>query len=903
MTTGVTQGELFTVVEQGPEVVLTANRRLASHLRQQHDARQLASGKAAWEQPRIMPLTEWVRREWEASLQPRALLTEHQSLAVWERIVEADESVRGLLDRGRLARRALEAWTRCREWCLDPGDWGAVSPEAGVFARWAGRWRRECEQNLWVDASDALATLIEGFSAMGSAVPEFVRLAGFDSIPPLVERLVDTLRVRGGRVRVDVPPRAAEGAVRVAVTDVDAEVELCARWVRRHLAGGAEKIGIVATDPNAVRFALLRSLRDQLAPGQVGIWEGRGPVSVSLGIPLAHTPPVAAALALLAVGRGAMEADRWGRLLGSPFIAGAETERVPRGRLHERLLSRGPRALWPSRLLDWVGEQFPAPDGEPERLPLPRLREVLSAWCATLAAAPARARTSRWATLFQERLAALGWPGERPLDSESYQTVQSWEEALGRLAALDTVLPPVAAEEALRRLLAICREMPFQPQDEGAAPVALLGTLEAVGMSFSHLWVMGMADAAWPPPPDPNPFIPYRLQREARMPHASPEVQLDHARTVTDRLLAAAPAVVVSHPLLLETREAGPSPLIRHLPEVTPDVLDAAPDLRLARQIAEAGRTESVIDTNAPPVPARGSIRGGTGLFTDQAACPFRALARYRLGASRAEGPGLGLGVLERGDVAHRVLHRLWNDLKDSTTLEGLSPEELRDRVTAAVDPVAAEAVEQRALGGRFLDVERERLARLVLEWLEVERKRGPFRVAGAEQQASATIGGVSVDLRLDRIDILPDGREVLIDYKTGTTHAARKDWDGARPRAPQLPLYVLTRPEGSAAAVAFARLKRGDLKYEGQAARDGILPPAHRSRDAVLGDNGFQNRVAEWRVALEGLAEAYLRGDAAVDPLDGTQTCKYCDLTPLCRYNERGGNPTGDGGEGAGDE
>ena len=79
--------------------------------------------------------------------------------------------------------------------------------------------------------------------------------------------------------------------------------------------------------------------------------------------------------------------------------------------------------------------------------------------------------------------------------------------------------------EALARLRRLAAQTLFQPEAPDA-PVQILGVLESAGMSFDHLWVMGLSDEAWPIHPRPNPFLPLEAQRQARVPEASLEATL-----------------------------------------------------------------------------------------------------------------------------------------------------------------------------------------------------------------------------------------------------------------------------------------------------------------------------------------------------------------------------------------
>ncbi len=141
--------------------------------------------------------------------------------------------------------------------------------------------------------------------------------------------------------------------------------------------------------------------------------------------------------------------------------------------------------------------------------------------------------------------------------------------------------------------------------------------------------------------------------------------------------------------------------------------------------------------------------------------------------------------------------------------------DELVSVIARAVDRALARLHRTRpsSFQTRFLELERVRLVELLEEWLQVERLRGEFRVAAYEEQAVVDIAGLVLSLRLDRVDSLAQGAELLIDYKTGDSSIAM--WMGERPDEPQLPLYHLARPV-LPEAVAFAQVRRGECGWSG---------------------------------------------------------------------------------------
>ena len=129
-------------------------------------------------------------------------------------------------------------------------------------------------------------------------------------------------------------------------------------------------------------------------------------------------------------------------------------------------------------------------------------------------------------------------------------------------------------------------------------------------------------------------------------------------------------------------------------------------------------------------------------------------------------------------------------------------------------------------------------------------------------------------------MDELPDGREIILDYKTGQLKST--GWDGERPDEPQLPLYCVTN-ERPVAGAAFAMIRTGDLRFRGLTAAGATLPVMKKmSIEAPL---PFEAQLDEWRRVLEQLAADFRDGQAEVDPKNGA--CDNCGLRALCRIRE----------------
>lgn len=243
---------------------------------------------------------------------------------------------------------------------------------------------------------------------------------------------------------------------------------------------------------------------------------------------------------------------------------------------------------------------------------------------------------------------------------------------------------------------------------------------------------------------------------------------------------------------------------------------------------------------------------------------------------------------MERGLLVHDVLARCWKQLGTKTVLDQISNDDLKKLLTRAAKDAMFCLKRDRPtiLSGRFAEIEQKRLVGLVSEWLSVEKERRFFTTIAIEEKHSLQIGGLTLSARLDRVDEDEDGLRIIIDYKTQKQSIG--SMLGERLDEPQLPLYLVTA-EPDAVAIVFAQIKVGEMSFAGIARDDNLLPgmkayAALRQCDAY---DSWEALVVAWRAELTQLATGFLNGDAKVDPKN-SQTCRYCDLQPLCRIHER---------------
>jgi probable DNA repair protein len=864
---------ILKAIEEGATVV-TGGDRLARVLRREYNAIRQKRGDTAWQLPTVLPWQGWMSALWEDCQfeidNPPVLLNHWQERVLWQRVVlESEESSELLLASGAAAT-AQEAWALAAEWRLDLSlVESAGNEDSRVFGSWSRRFQTWCRADGLIEGA-RLPDFLRGAIAC-LRLPARVVLAGFDELTPQQRDFVEACRSADCAIETAVREAGgqAQNTVRAAFPDPSREIEAAARWARALLARKPDvRIGVVVRDLSGRGRGVARTFRNVLEPATQlpGRPEMARLFHISAGEPLSMRPLVASALSLLCLSPQRNEWDRVSGLVLNPYVAGAVTERAGRGLLDARMRKAGQMQVSIAAL-----RQLCRVHGST----CPTLDSILGKWMRLRDQVPATQSAAAWSRTFSALLESLGWSGEQPLTSVEYQTVEAWSRALSQFAATDAFAGRLSMGDAVSLLTRIVAETEFQPEGE-EAPVEVLGTLEASGLRFDHLWVAGLHDEAWPGPSKPNPFLPIRLQRESGLPRCSAERELEYAALITRRLLASAPDVVISYPALVEDREVAPSPLILPVHKINLEELALDDCTAYAESVRDSRVMEQMVDEQAPPLGDEAWQRGGTKVFQYQSTCPFRAFVELRLGAEELDSPVPGLDMRRRGILVHAALEEFWNEVRthDALCQRTDIPEVVRKSVESAIARLEQDA--GGAIPERFAGLEKRRLEHLVSGWLEVEKLRGRFEVTRPERDSYADLGGIHARVKIDRIDRLPDGREIIIDYKTGRT--AVSAWETERPDEPQLPLYSAIH-ERPLAGVLFGQVKAGELRFRGWTAEAGLVPGADPTDLAAM--------VRDWRAVLERLAGEFRAGRAEADPKDPAKSCRRCSLAALCRIAE----------------
>ncbi|WP_456373961.1 PD-(D/E)XK nuclease family protein [Thiolapillus sp.] len=888
------RNELLDLMEE-KVLVLTANVRLSRFLLGEYENRMLAAGVAAWSTPLVLPWQSWLQQCWEEVLlnspeKAPAILRDYQAQLLWKQVLAEHPQV-GLLSENALVRQLQSSWRLLRDWRLGLEDLTQDEhAEAAGFYELARAFEQACEKRHCRTEADLPALLAEKIASGVCSLPDEIVLLGFSVITPAQEHLLAILRAASVRVsRVRLKGKRGRASL-YSFPDPQQELAMAVSWAREQLLKQPElSLGIVVPDLQHRYREVTHCLNKLLEPASLlpGQRSARAVWNLSLGRPLAEYAPVGAALGLLSLGHGALSLEEIEALLRSPHVAAGEDEILSRAWLIHRLRDTG-QDCFSLSVLAHHARMHAGPYGEPRPWYCAELGMRLEAMSELRRETGSAPRSpSAWVDVFSRWLETAGWMTGVRLDSADYQVVERWKQLLGEFRALDDIASSLSAAEALRELQGMARDTLFQPKYP-AAPLQVLGLFEATGLTFDKLWVMGMEESAWPAAPSPDPFIPMALQRERGMPGANPDRELELAREMLSGLEGAADEVLFSHALMDGAEELYPTPLLDHCQRRPAQEMKLAGADGWERQMLRQPVTEQLRDQG---LPVAGSVRGGSSLFRHQSQCPFRAFAEHRLGARSFPGVHAGLDAAQRGSLLHRALEVFWKQTQDQQGLLALDDAALRSRIQLAASAALAEFEGYRPglLGARGRDIEARRLQALMSAWMEKEKVRAPFHVSSTEQCFEGETQAIEYRLYVDRIDELEDGRQILIDYKTGRVSSS--DWFGERPDDPQLPLYSTVLEPERVAGVVFARLRPDRTDFSGVVAGERLLPGLPSGGAALRqAMQDWPQVLLQWRETLDELAREFSEGRADVAPRKGKKTCdkSYCELMSLCRFHSQ---------------
>lgn len=393
----------------------------------------------------------------------------------------------------------------------------------------------------------------------------------------------------------------------------------------------------------------------------------------------------------------------------------------------------------------------------------------------------------------------------------------------------------------------VLESVSFVPPHAGDEQVVVLPMSQLLGHPFAALVLPGCDERSLPASPEPPAGWSQAQRRLLALPvredlEAVQRAAWQHALQV--------PCADVLWRASDDTGERSlPSPLVQEL--LVTGGAAAASDPRAER--AEAGTPV------LPPAVAAAALvpnRLSASSYEDLRRCPYRFFALRMLGLKEADEIEAEVDKRDFGTWLHGVLKTFHETLRDRAVA--------LDERPALLDAIARDGIAGQRLGeGEFLPFAAgwPAVRDGYLQWLAKHEAEGAV-FETAESAHEVQLGPLKLEGRIDRIDRLPAGTSLVMDYKTEALQATRD-----RMKAPledtQLAFYAVLLPQHEVEASYLNISERGEVR---EVRHEALEQGAHLLREALQ---------SELRRIGQG---------AALPALGEGRICEFCAARGLCR-------------------
>jgi hypothetical protein len=413
---------------------------------------------------------------------------------------------------------------------------------------------------------------------------------------------------------------------------------------------------------------------------------------------------------------------------------------------------------------------------------------------------------------------------------------------------------------------------------------------EMVGCEFQQVFVIGMAEGILPAPSIESNVVDFYERKRLREKGAYLEDALEVPRwevlTFYFTLLACSGKITLSYPKFVGEGERLESSFFKRLgvmPERDPDeYVSSVPEYRRAyllddeREASDEVLTaalhqyqvEARRESDLPPDEYDGCIglsvkreSWSASSLSRIGSCPFKWFAQDVLRLNEREEADTDLPPDMRGRLMHKVLELAVRRAGQADDLRSVVLKVLEEEFGKA------EVTESSLSNVANWELRRNEQLEILRTAIASEHFMAEGgSVIGTEKRFRAEFCGLTVTGIIDRIDRLPDGKLVAVDYKSGAYISRIKDGDGYLKIDIQLPIY---------SEIAVPSLFPDSVCAGGQFLHLSI-PKVTKGKEADL-ETFFTH--------VKSLVE---QGSFAVDPDIKRDACKFCEFDIVCRTGTR---------------
>lgn len=860
------------------DTIITANKRQILTL-EHYYYQQLKDNGLPKFMPNIVDYQSFLVQSWQkiGIDSPITLLNKTQQFFIWAQIIRNPSHVikkhlthlEFLIKDNQLIKQVMSEYGLVCQFEINASEFERYfSTKSAVFLLWQQAYQAFLVKNKCIDEFDVVDLLIK--KNQNLMLKGQVFYYGFKQLTPQQKRLTKVLSAQ--LLSIDMHYSDNQHTTKTFDTTA-AEITHVASWVKQqYLAFDTQStnankttqnqnsIAVIVPDLSTLKHTISTALDKQFGYDTQLTPSVQKAYNISLGNPMLWYELVDISLKLLSFVQawhlGRVAQGLLSKVLLSPFIKGAYQEQSQRAQTDIKLQSLACVELKPAQILKVLQQQN-----------CPLLTDIILGIDTTLNnfnSNQEKHHYGQWILEFTRILKHWSWGEDRRLSSTEYQLFNKYQQTQLSFQQLDILNKPVAFTKALSAWQQVLAQTSFSPKLAKPANIHILGQLEAQGLQFDKVWIMGMNSDFLPGKIKHYRFIESDIAMRFDLPDSHYARLNTQANLTLTHLKKLAPDQIFSY----AKQDNSSHNRLRHATHL----LEFSSTVLTDNLQYLAPKPLQVLTDNELPKLSDTHISQGIKTLEYQAQCAFRGGAQ-RFDIVDIPDLSIGINAMQKGQLMHKVLESLWGLLGNQTTL--------KQHQSQLALLVAQQIAQYLPNPTHFEQIEAKRIEGIIVALLEMELERKPFKVQSVEVVQTVNINGLSFNIRLDRIDIDEFGNKIIFDYKTGKVSAAQlgvtKSGLTGIITQPQLPIYAL---HNQADGVAFIGLRAQKVEYLGYAKTEVATEIFNQKSDS----KHYTELQQFWQTSLNQTSLNFQQGKAEVDPTKGA--CEYCNLSSLCRIS-----------------
>ncbi|MGA1791600.1 MAG: PD-(D/E)XK nuclease family protein [bacterium] len=874
------------------DLVLTSGGRLSRQFIHRFREQRLSEHARSWRPMNVMSLNDWLEYIWQEMWPEYIIASKWRRLHIWMDVMKKVPPPSPFLEDLSVAEDLDRTYAILIRHLLNPAKRIVTQP----LPEWSFEVTRIFEDQMEADGLihpceiPMLLSRIFSGDTMGSIshpktnLPKRIILAGLDQSSPLEKTLFEKLDQIAHVTWLETTDPTPAHLDAMLLPDASQEAD----WViEKALEASCKlplhRIGIALTDMETYAGLFERRLKEILDTGTGTNWSA---FNITMGRPLIRSSIAQAAILPLKLALQGQRRNHLISLIQSPYYGIWSSNRNILARLdrvwRKTNLNSGLRFLTASIKKEFPSESFLLSELESTLDPLLKPGYKLT--------------VKEWNHCLRGIWEALKFP---VIAGEEDRIC--WEHLQNGLAEFDRDLDNAHMDIKIyfQWISSFLAGELFSIKGYENAGLQVMGLIEARGLSFDRLFIVGMASGFLPQPARSLLFLSPEERR--RVQGGTSEDQFRFGEVLFQKLIASSPYITLTRS---EFRDGEPLLASPFWPQkennacvdlwhTESPIWARCEWLSQARKGIESGqRAISTLlssETCKGPVPIPDTI--SVTASETALACAFRFFVSQCLKIEPLDEPEPGISPLDRGNMLHQCLARFVEEVIE----KGLHLLENWDEVKILLKRVASESLAP--LSGQFpWQVELRRWLDegspsaenrgLLYQWLEQERhiwEKG-FRWLFTEKPFTDLVPkGLKVRIRgrIDRVDYHPESGYVCRDYKTGKIPTRR---EVEELQASQMIPYILATRNGLIVrSVAAETPVTGSYIQIDAAGRINIS-------DLSLTEDDWNILTQQWESMILTRFARMEKGDITPSPVPAPGkkdqgACKYCPFGVICGY------------------